>query len=250
MKALITGASSGIGKEMAFELATLGYDLILVARREDKLLEVKSKLNVNVDIIALDLSILENVYKLFEVVKHENIDIMINNAGFGYLGEFYKMDNNKIQNMINLNVTAVTVLTKLFIEYFENINGGYLLNVASSAAFTNGPLMSEYYASKSYVYRLTLGVQEELRQRKSKVKVSVLCPGPVETEFDKNANVQNSKKGLSARYVARYAIKKMLKGKSIIIPGVKAKLGKFFARFLSERTLSKIGYRFQSKKDR
>ena len=250
MKALITGASSGIGRDIAIELANKGYDLILVARREDKLLELKNSLNVDVQVISLDLSKKENCYYLFKQTIEQDIDVLVNNAGFGYFGEFSEMDLTRLENMIDLNVTSLTILLRLYLNEFIKKNKGYILNVASAAAFTFGPLMSEYYATKTYVYKLVLSVNEELRRNKSKVKVSVLCPGPVKTEFDKDANVDFSASAQSSKYVASYAVKKMLKGKLVIIPSKKIALGKFFTRFVSERMLSRIGYSFQKKKGR
>lgn len=249
MKAVITGASSGIGKDMAFELAKRGYDLILVARRKEKLLEIKEQLNVDVQVIALDLSKKENCYYLFSTLKDQkDINVVINNAGFGYLGEFKSMKADKIESMIDLNVTCLTILFNLFLGEFIKRNRGYILNVASASVYTFGPLMSEYYATKSYVYQLTRSVSEELRQNKSKVKVSVLCPGPVKTEFDEVANANNCGSVYKSEYIAKTAINKILKGKTVIIPGIKIKFRKFFARFICEKALLRIGYLFQKKK--
>lgn len=250
MKALITGAGSGIGRDLAIELAKRGYDLIIVSRRKDKLLEIKEMLNVDVQVISLDLSKKENCYYLFNHLENQDIDILINNAGFGYLGEFTDMKTDKIENMIDLNVTSLTILFNLFLGEFKKRDKGYILNVASSSVYTFGPLMSEYYATKSYVYQLTRSVSEELRQSKSKVKVSVLCPGPVKTEFNETANANNRGSAYKSYYVAKYALDKMFKGKKVIVPGIKIKIRKFFARFVSEKWLLRIGYLFQNKKIR
>jgi hypothetical protein len=248
MKALITGASSGIGKDMAIYLSELGYDLIVVARRKDKLKELKDMLTTDVRIIDLDLSNEKECYKLYDKVKKENIDILINNAGFGVHGNFYDTDLNKEIEMINLNIKTVHILTKLFLKDMKERNSGYILNVASSAAFIPGPLMATYYATKAYVLRLTESIYGELKKENINVKISALCPGPVATEFNSIAQVNFSYKALSSKYVARYGIDKMFKGKLVIIPGIKIKLAKFFSRLLPLKLLINFGYNNQKKK--
>ena len=158
MKALITGGNSGIGRDMAKYLSTKGYDLILVGRNLKSLEEMKEKCNTNVKIIELDLSIKENVIDLYEKIKNEDIDILINNAGFGLFGNFYETDLNKELNMINVNIVAVHVLTKLFLQDFIKKDKGYILNVASSAGFMAGPKLSTYYATKNYCLKITLAI--------------------------------------------------------------------------------------------
>lgn len=248
MKALITGASSGIGRDMAINLANRGIDLILVARRKDRLEELKSSLNVNVEIIPLDISIKENCYSLYEQVKDKNIDILINNAGFGVFGKFDETDLEKEINMIDLNITALHILTKLFLKDFKKRNSGYILNVASSAAFSAGPLLSSYYATKNYVYRLTEAIYEELRRDKSSVYVGTLCPGPVDTEFNDVANVKFSVKSLTSKYVAEYAIKKMFKRKLIIVPGLLMKVTRVLQKIMPEKLVLKVCYNIQKNK--
>ena len=152
MKAIITGASSGIGKDMAYILSNKGYDLFLVSRDKKKLQELKQELKAEITIIPLDLSNVDNCYKLYKKVKDEDIDIIINNAGFGDIGLFNNTDLNNELNMIDLNIKAVHILTKLFYQKFIKSNKGYILNVSSSAAFLPGPLMATYYSTKSYVY--------------------------------------------------------------------------------------------------
>lgn len=248
MLALITGASSGIGRDMARVLSQKGYDLILVARRKDRLEELQKELQTKVEIIALDLSKKENCIQLFEQTKDQPIDFVILNAGFGHCGYFHEMEMEQLTNMIQVNVEGLTVLFRLYLHLMKERNHGYIMNVASAAAFTTGPLMAEYYATKAYVYQLTLAVYEELRRMKSKVRVSVLCPGPVKTEFDEVADVRFQMKSQTSEFVARFAIQKALKGKLILIPSKKIAIGKFFTRFVSEKTLAKIGYSFQKKK--
>lgn len=248
MKALITGASSGIGKDIAIELSNMGYELILVSKDINKLTKVKENIKTKVRIIALDLSIKENSLKLYNEVKKEHIDILINNAGFGLFGEFNKTNINKEIEMINLNVIAPQILTKLFIEDMIKKDSGIILNVASAAAFMPGPLMSTYYSTKSYLYKLSLAIYQELKEKKSKVKISVLCPGPVNTNFNNIAEVAFKIKGLNSKYVAKYAVKKMLKNKLVIIPGLKMKIIVFLSKLVPTKLLLKINYKVQKKK--
>lgn len=249
MKALITGASSGIGRNMARELAKRGCDLILVARRVNRLEEIKNEITgVSVETIECDVSTEENCTKLYNSVKDKGVDMLVNNAGFGLAGEFLSTDLNKELNMIKTNVVAVHMLTKLFLKDFAEKDRGIILNVASSAAYMAGPYLSTYYATKNYVRRLTEAVYRELKEKNSNVSVSVLCPGPVNTEFNDVANVKFALKGLSSEYVARYAIEKALKGKLYIIPGLQMKLGVFLLRFIPNKLMLKISAHIQKKK--
>ena len=248
MKALITGASSGIGRDMSIILSKMGYDLILVARRLEKLEELKRTLSTNVQTICLDLSKEKACFDLYEQVNKESIDIVINNAGFGLFGAFDEIDIQKELNMIDTNIKAVHILTKLFLKDFKIKNTGYILNVASAAAFLPGPLLSSYYASKAYVLRLSQAIHEELRREGSNVYIGSLCPGPVDTEFDKIANVRFSVRGLSSQYVAEYAINQMFKRKLTIVPGTTMKLIRFFHKFVPEKALLKINYNMQKRK--
>lgn len=248
MKALITGASSGIGREMAFMLHNMGYELILTARRADRLDAVRSACGEKCTVLTADLSKRDEVFLLYEKLKNEDIDIVINNAGFGLYGEFSESSLERELEMTELNITAVHILTKLFLKDFKRRNAGYILNVASSAAFLPGPLMSVYYATKAYVQRLTLAVYEELRREKSGVYIGAFCPGPVDTEFNSVADVSFNLKGITAKYAAAYALKKMFKKKCLIVPGKMIKLGVFFQRFLPYKLLLRISYNIQKKK--
>lgn len=249
MTALVTGASSGMGRDMARYLAELGYDLILTARREDRLLELKDELNnVNVEVIPLDLSKAENCFKLYDMTKDKNVEFLINNAGFGAYGKFVDVPLEKELELIDTNIKALHILTKLYIKDMIKKNKGYILNVGSAAGFLSGPTFSSYYASKNYVVRLTEAVHEEMRRDKINVKVSALCPGPVNTEFNKVANVNFAVGGLSSEYVSKYAIDKTLKGKMIITPGKLMKLAKFGEHFLSEKMLTRMSYNMQMKR--
>jgi len=248
MKALITGASSGLGADMARVLAGMGYDLILVARRKNRLDRLKKELDVNVDVISMDLGSSFNCVKLYNELKGNDIDIVINNAGFGAFGEFHKTNMDKEIDMIDLNIKAVHILTKLFLQDMKKKNRGYILNVASSAGFVPGPLMATYYATKAYVLNLSQAINEELRRSNSNVYVGALCPGPVDTEFNKVAKVHFELKPLDSYEVSKYAIKKMLKKKMLIIPGIQMKIAIFFSRFAPRRALLKIIYNTQKAK--
>ena len=249
MKALVTGASSGIGKDIAIYLDSLGYDLVLVARSEDKLKEICKNLK-SAEYYICDLGKREECFALYEKYKNADIDFLVNNAGYGLFGYFDETDMQKELDMIDLNVTAVHILTKLFLKDFVKNDRGYILNVASSAGFLDGPYLSNYYATKNYVLKLTMAINEELRKRRINVSVSVLCPGPVDTNFNNVAGGHFNTKSLTSKYVAKYAIDKTLKKKMIIIPSLKIKLGVFFSRFLPYRLLLKIVYRIQVNKQK
>ncbi len=248
MKILITGASSGIGRDMARILHKMGHDLVLVARRADMLRDLQRELDDRHWIIPLDLSDERNCFALYEVLKGKNIDVIINNAGFGIFGEFSQTSLRRELEMIDVNIRALHILTKKFLADFEKRNSGYILNVASSAAFLPGPLLSGYYATKAYVQRLTLAISEELRRKKSNVYIGALCPGPVDTEFNKTAGVAFNLKSLPSQKVALYGIKKMFKRKLIIVPGFVIRMGVFFQRFVPTRLLLKISYNIQKSK--
>ena len=242
MKALITGASSGLGADMARVLVEEGYEVILVARRKTKLEKLQKELGDKAKVIIMDVSSTFNCMQLYNRVKKEKIDVLINNAGFGLFGEFADTNIDKELDMIDLNIKGVHTLTKLFLKDFRKRDRGYILNVASSAAFMSGPLMSTYYASKAYVLNLTEAVHEELKKEGSNVSISVLCPGPVETEFNRVAGVSFSLKPMESMKVAKYAIKKMFNEKLIIIPGIKIKLATFATRLVPRKLLNKIVY--------
>ncbi len=254
MKALITGASSGIGYEMAKILSEKGYDIIAVARREEKLKKLKEEIKTDVEILCLDVTRDEDIEKIASRI--DEVDVFINNAGFGVFGDFCSSPLDDELKMMETNVRTVHILTKLAAQKFRAKNSGYIMNVSSIAAFFTGPLFSAYYASKAYVYRLTLALYEELRREKSNVKISVLCPGPIKTEFENVAGVsfgtgEEKGRGLiiaDKEKVSRYAIEKMLRGKTIIIPGKLMQIAVFFRRILPEKTLCRLLYFLQSKK--
>lgn len=254
MKALITGASSGIGRDIARQLSAMGYDIIAVARRRERLEELKDELKTKVEIVVADVT---DEAQCEEVAKYAaEVDVFINNAGFGVFGEFVSSDLDEELRMLDTNVRAVHILTKHFVREFKKRNSGYILNVASLAAFFPGPLFASYYATKSYVLRLTQSIAGELRKSKSKVKISVLCPGPVHTEFSDIAKVNfgsgTEKLGklvvLESSFVAKYAVKKMFAGKEVIVPGWVMKIAVAFRRILPDKILASAVYLVQSKK--
>ena len=250
MKALVTGASSGIGYEISKYLAKRGYDIIAVARNRQALENLRKEIETNVQIFCIDLSIIDNCIKLYEKFKEDDIDVLINNAGFGMYGSFDILDMNKEIEMINVNILACDILTKLFLKDMKKKNAGYILNVGSIAGFMPGPLMSSYYASKSYVVKLTQAIRKELKKSKSGVSVSVLCPGPVNTNFNNTAGVKFAVRPLSSEYVAKYAVDMLFKKKLVIVPGFTIKLARFFSKFTPDNILAEITYYIQTKKDK
>lgn len=252
MWAVITGASSGIGKDMAIYLGSKGYNLILTSspksRKNLRMLKDKLSKIVRVEIISLDLADEKSPFKLYNFCKSKNVQVLINNAGFGVFGAFDKSSLERELDLINVNIKALHILTKLFLKDFKSKNSGYILNVSSSAGFMTGPLLSSYYASKNYVLRLSLAIKEELRRENSNVHISVLCPGPVDTNFNNVAGVSFSVKPLTSEYVSHYAIDMMFNHKTIIIPSLSMKLGIFATRFVPYELLSRITYDIQKSK--
>ena len=248
MKVLITGASSGIGKSIAIEYAKEGYDLVLVARNKSKLNEVKKNIgnNVSVEVVSMDLNDIYSCKRLYN--DYRDIDILINNAGLGLFGEFVDNDLDKELGMIDTNIKSMHTLMKLYLSDMVKKDKGQILNVASIAGFMPGPLMSTYYATKNYVVSLSEGVREELRKRKSKVRVSILCPGPVKTNFDNVAGVSFSLKGKNSDDVAKYTVKCMNRGKFYIVPGIDIKMLRFISGIVPNSLISRVVYYQQKKK--
>ncbi len=251
MKVLITGASSGIGKEMAKIFSRKGYDLVLVARDLSKLEELKTQLeterpNSTVQTVSVDLSVEDNCKKLCEQIG--DVDILVNNAGFGDCGLFTETDLDKELKMIRTNVTAYHILMKEYLKRMKKNNRGQILNVASVAGFLPGPLMATYYATKAYVVRLTEAVRVELKKEKSAVRISMLCPGPVATNFSKRAEVNFQCSEADSSAVAAYAIKKMEKGKFYIVPRFSVKMMRLGAKLFPTGLVSKVAYRIQKQR--
>ncbi len=249
MWALITGASSGLGRDIARELAARGFDLILVARREERLRLLAAELPVACRIIRTDLTDTASVYELYERVRGEDIRIVVNNAGFGLFGEFAQTELADELRMLDVNVRAVHILTKLFLRDMKRKNRGAILNVASTAGFMPGPLMATYYASKNYVLRLTQAIREELRRSGSRVRVCALCPGPVDTEFNQIANVRFTVKALDSRAVAKCAVEGILANRGVIVPGATMKAALALRRFAPEALVTRIVYVLQKSKN-
>ena len=248
MKILITGASSGIGKDMAKILAKPENSLVLVARDIEKLENVKKELQslCNVEIISMDLSDEKNCIELHNTVQ--DIALLINNAGFGDCGNFNQTSLEKDLNMIKTNIIAYHILTKLYLKDMMKKDSGKILNVASIAGFMPGPLMATYYATKNYVVKLSEAIREELNKAKSHVQISILCPGPVNTNFNNVANVKFHLREANSMDIAKYAIKKLEKGKFYIVPGIDIKLGKIGAKFAPTNLVSKVSYMVQKRK--
>ena len=248
MKALITGASSGIGREFAHLLAARGYELVLCARREDRLHALACELPTVCHVVAVDLSDVTECRRLYQAARGDDLEVVINNAGFGLFGEFASTDLAAELRMIDTNIRAVHILTKLFLQDFVQRGQGYILNVSSAAGFLPGPLMATYYATKNYVLRLTEAIREELRREGSTVRVCAFCPGPVNTEFNKVAGVRFALGGLSAGRVARQALDGLFAGKGVIVPGGAMKAMAVGRHFAPDWLLARITWHFQHRK--
>lgn len=246
-KALVTGASSGIGTEIAKILSEKGYDVILVARREDRLSALQETLKTKSEVFVCDLSGMEELERLTKAFP--DIDILVNNAGLGVYGEFTDTDFRQENLMIDVNIRALHFLMKKYIPIMAE-KGGKILNVASSAAFCSGPLLSSYYASKAYVLRLSNGVREELRRSGIPVSITVFCPGPVETEFGEVSGSNLGTGIITAEFAAKKAVEGMLKGKKIIVPTLTMKFTRFLAKILPDSLLVRFMYNIQQSKRR
>ena len=255
MKALVTGASSGIGRDMARYLASLGYTVYAVGRDERKLSDLKNELGEKIQVIIKDLSVKENSISLYEELKMENIDLVVNNAGFGVFGEFVDTDLEKEISLINTNITAVHILTKLFLKDMLRENKGKILNVASIAGFAPGPLMGAYYASKAYVLRLTESVYEELKKKLEYEGLFDVAHKKPIPKMPKCIGVLTSNTGSVIRDIINVStrrnpngIDKALKGKLIIVPGIIPKLCRFFSKITPDKLSMKVVYANQTKK--
>lgn len=226
--ALITGASSGIGLELAKIFAENKINLVLVARNNSKLHqladELRTKNSINCTVIASDLSLQRSAIEVYETCQSEkiNINYLINNAGFGDYGSFHESDLKKQQSMIQLNITTLTELTRLFLPEMVKHKFGKILNVASTAAFIPGPNMSVYFATKAYVLSFSEAIHEELKG--AGISVTALCPGPTESDFFNKAEMSEAgmvkgKKMPSSREVAEYGYKQLMAGKAVAIHG-------------------------------
>lgn len=247
--ALVTGASSGIGAEFAKRLDSLGFNVIITARRADRLEELAAELTHKATVIPADLSQRSECLRLYDEVKDKNVSVLINNAGFGMIGDFDSTDLDRELSLLDVNCAAVHILTKLFVRDFVKKDRGYILNVGSSAGLMpGGPLMAAYYASKAYVVSLTQSIAGELRARGCRASISVLCPGPVETEFNDVAECSFAVKGISAGFCAEEGLKGLFGRKTVIIPGAGMKLGAAAVRFAPRGLVVRIAREMQSRK--
>ncbi|RMX18346.1 SDR family oxidoreductase [Legionella jordanis] len=231
---LITGSSKGIGRALAFEFAKHGHDLILTARSREILeqlaCDIRTQHGVAVEIIPLDLSQSKSPFELINIIagKKYDIDCLVNNAGIGYLGDYKDMDSHLIQQMLQLNITTVSQLTRYFAKRFVDCKRGKILQLSSTAGFQPGPYMSVYYASKAYVTSFSVSLAYELKG--TGVSLSILCPGPTQSHFFKEAHMEGSflARGVlglsSAEKVAEVAYESLQKNKLFIIPGFINKL--------------------------
>jgi len=249
--ALITGPSSGIGYELSKVFAKNGYNLVLVSRNTEKLKvvseEIRLQHDIQVKVISKDLCKSSAPQELYDEVAAEgiNIDVLVNNAGIGTYGKFIGSSTQKQMDLIQLNITSLTMLCKLFGRDMVKNGSGSILNVASTAAFQPGPLMSTYYASKAYVLMLSEALMSELKQ--DGVTITVLCPGPTQTEFFERHNMigtklERSPHIMSAAKVAEIGFSGLLKGKPIVIPGLINKLLAFSVRLAPRRVVTAIAY--------
>ncbi|WP_226667556.1 SDR family NAD(P)-dependent oxidoreductase [Metabacillus litoralis] len=241
--ALITGATSGLGNEFVELFLKDGYNLVLVARNEEKLNEIKKSItSVNVMVIAKDLSKPHAAKEIFAELQDNqiNIDVLVNNAGFGLLGSFDELSIEQQLQMIQLNVSALTELTYYALPYMKE-NSGKILNVASTAAFQPGPLMAVYYATKAYVLSFSEGLVGELE--KYEVTVTTLCPGATKTNFGAVANVENTKmfnRAMSSKEVVKQGYVALMNGRGVVITGAFNQIGAITAKFLPRRVAAKI----------
>jgi uncharacterized protein len=241
---LITGATSGLGYEFVKLFANDGYNLVLVARNRKKLDEIKQTYsNLEVTVIPQDLSISGAPKGIYEEVERLGItiDVLVNNAGFGLMGEFEVLDIQKQLNMIQLNITASTELTYYFLQKMKQRNSGRILNVASTAAFQPGPQMAVYYATKAYVLSFSEALVEELSD--SSVTVTTLCPGPTKTNFGSVANVEGTKmfsQAMPSDRVAKSGYQALMSGKRVIVTGGFNKAGALGAKFMPRSLAAKI----------
>ncbi len=249
MTALVTGASSGIGRDIARKLGSMGVRLIITGRDKESLEALRQELGARrVKVIAADISRRDECLRLYREASAYGVDILVNNAGFGLYGKFCVTELDRELDMIDVNIGAVHILTKLFLRDFSARDKGYILNVASIAGFMPGPLMATYYATKNYVLRLTEAVREELRCQRSGVYIGAFCPGPVDTHFNSTAGVKFALRGISSEYAAECAVRGMFARKALILPTSSVKAAAIASRFIPDMLLAAIARLFQSRK--
>lgn len=240
---LITGATSGLGYEFVKMFSNDGYKMVLVARDQSKLEDIQQTYtNNNITIIPLDLTTEEAAKTVFDHVQKMDIeiDVLVNNAGFGLLGTFDELEIGRQRLMIQLNITALTELTYYFLNQMKKRNTGKILNVASLAAFQPGPFMAVYYATKAYVVSFSEALVEELTG--TNITVTTLCPGPTQTNFGFVAKVENTKmfkRAMPAAKVAEEGYRSLIKGERVVVTGWMNKLGAIAAKVLPRRLAAK-----------
>jgi short-subunit dehydrogenase len=254
--ALITGASNGIGLELAKIHASKGGDLVLVARNKSKLDELKheleTKFNIKVYTIGKDLSASNAAKEVYDETSKQQIKIeyLINNAGFGDFGFFTETDWNKELQMINLNITTLTQFTKLYLQDMLKRKSGKIMNVASTAAFQSGPTMAVYYATKAYVLSFSEAVDNEVRDQG--ISITALCPGATESGFQaaaamEESNLVKGRKLPGSKEVAEYGYAAMLKGKTVAIHGFMNWIMANSVRFIPRSIVVKVTRKIQDK---
>ncbi len=221
MRALVTGASSGMGREMALILDKIGYETVITGRSEERLKALAGELTMDCQVIVADISKEAECFRLVE--EAGEVDIVICNAGAGVHGPFAEQELTAELAVLDINIRALHILNKLYYKRFRERGHGYLMNVASSAAFFAGPYFASYYASKAYVLRLSEALWKEAKDEGADVGISVFCPGPVNTEFNARAGVGAPLSGMDARRAAELAIQGMLAKKRLILPGIGTK---------------------------
>ncbi len=253
--ALITGASSGIGLELAIEFAKHRHDLVIVARSENKLKEladaIKTKYKVAVHVLVKDLSNDKHIDEVhtYTLMQNIQVDYLVNNAGLGDYGAFADEDWGRINSMIDVNIKALTRLSWLYVREMVQRKKGRIMNVASTAAFQPGPYMAVYYATKSYVLLLSEAMANELKDHG--LTVTALCPGATESAFADVANVRDTKlfqrKIPSSAAVAAYGYKAMMKGKTVAIHGTMNYMMAQSVRFAPRNTVTAIAAKIHKK---
>ena len=238
--ALVTGASRGLGYELAIQLAERGFDLVLSGRDEKALSELAEKLSVKAYIYTADLSVEGEAKRMYERIKADGIElsVLVNNAGIGASGEAWSVPEKADCDMLKINVESAVTLTKLFLSDACGRGYGALLNVCSVGAFQPGPYTASYYASKAYLHSYTLAVRYEVK--KYGVNVSSLCPGPLDTQFFEHAKANKPKGAMSAEKAAEYAVKKFSKGKKTIVPGFYNRLARLVPAGIKTKYIAKI----------
>ncbi len=241
---LITGASAGIGRELAVVFAAHGFKVAMVARNEQRLAEVAAELRsafgTETKVVPYDLSRAGAAAEIFSTLRETPISVLVNNAGFGSYGPFANTDLNLQTNMMQVNMVALVQLTHWFVQPMRARGRGRILNIASTAAFQPGPMVNVYYATKAFVYSFSYALADELL--KSGITVTTLCPGLTRTEFQQRAQMRESGgwPTMSARKVAEAGYRGLIQGKRVVIPGVMNRIASFFAKRLPPRITTAI----------